>query len=78
MPNIGAIRKPNFLASNAKKIFNHLLLAFIKALIFQYFDLKSPIQIETNVSGYAIGRVLSQLNLDFDTLSNDLNESDFG
>ena len=30
MPNIGAIRKLNFLTSNAKKIFNYLWLTFIK------------------------------------------------
>ena len=63
MPNIGAIEKPNFLTPNAKKAFNHLQLAFIKAPILQHFDLKSHIQIEINISGYAIGRVLSQLNL---------------
>ena len=33
MPNIRAIEKPNFLTSNTKKAFNHLWLAFIKALI---------------------------------------------
>ena len=32
--NIEAIEKPNFLTANAKKIFNYLWLAFIKALIF--------------------------------------------
>ena len=32
--NIEAIGKSNFLTSNAKKIFNYLRLAFIKALIF--------------------------------------------
>ena len=40
MPNIGAIRKPTFLTFNAKKVFNHLKQAFIKALIFQHFDLE--------------------------------------
>ena len=30
MLNIGAIGKPNFLTPNAKKVFNHLQLAFIK------------------------------------------------
>ena len=33
MPNIGAMGKPNFLTPNAKKAFNHLWLAFIKAPI---------------------------------------------
>ena len=33
MPNIGATRKPNFLTPDAKKAFNQLRLAFIKAPI---------------------------------------------
>ena len=78
MLNIGVIGEPNFLISDAKKTFNHLRLVFIKAPIFQYFDLKSHIQIETDASSYAIGKVLSQLNLDSDALLNDLNKSDFG
>ena len=77
VPNIRAIGKPNFLISNAKKTFNHLRLAFTKALILWYFDLESHIQIEIDASSYAIGRVLSLLNLDFDVLSNDLKKSDF-
>ena len=59
MLNIGAIGELNFLTPKAKKAFNHLRLAFIKALIFQHFDFKSHIQIETDASGYAIGEVLS-------------------
>ena len=59
IPNIKAIKEPNFLTPNAKKAFNHLRLAFIKALIFQHVDLKSHIQIETDGSGYTIDRVLS-------------------
>ena len=80
MPNIGATKKPNFLTSNAKKAFNHLRLAFIKALILQHLDLESHIQIKIDASGYAIGGVLSQLNLASDALLNDLNlnQSDFG
>ena len=77
MPNIRATREPNFLTSDTKKTSNHLWLAFIKALILRYFDLESHIQIETNASSYAIGGVLSQLNLDSDAPSNDLNKSDF-
>ena len=34
IPNIKAIKKPTFVTSNAKKIFNYLKQAFIKALIF--------------------------------------------
>ena len=53
---------------------------FIKALIFQYFDLESHIWIKTDASGYAIDSVLGQLNLNSDVLLNDLNlnRSDFG
>ena len=70
--------KHNFLTPDAKKVFNYLRLAFIKASILQYFDLKNYIQIETDVSGYSINRVLSQLNLNFDAPLNNLNKSDFG
>ena len=78
--NIGATRKPNFLTSNAKKDFNYLRLAFIKVPILQQFDPKSYIQVETDASGYTIGRVLSQLNLDSNASSNDsnANKSNFG
>ena len=79
MPNIWARRKPNFLTFNTIKTFNHLQLAFIKAPIFPHFNLKSHIQIKTNASGYAIEKMLSQLNLDFNLSSKDLNlnKSDF-
>ena len=79
MPNIRAIREPNFLTFNVKNVFNYLQLAFIKVPILQYFDLKSYIQIETDVSGYAISGMLSQLNLNFNTSPNNLNlnKSDF-
>ena len=59
MPNIKATKKPNFLISDAKKAFIYLWLAFIKAPIFQHFNLKSYIRIQIDVLGYAIGRVLS-------------------
>ena len=77
--NIGATEKPNFVNPNAKKTFNYLRLAFIKAPIFQHFDLESYIRIETDISGYVIGGVLSQLNLDTDASPNNsnLNKSDF-
>ena len=39
MPNIRATREFTLLISNIKKVFNYLKLAFIKALIFWYFDL---------------------------------------
>ena len=77
VPNIRAKRKLNFLTSNAKKAFNHLRLAFIKAPILWHFDLESYIRIEIDVSSYAISRVLSELNLDSDVSPNDSNKSDF-
>ena len=43
LPNIGATKKSNFITPNTKKTFNHLQLAFIKALILQYFDLENLI-----------------------------------
>ena len=76
--NVGATGEPNFLTPDAKKAFNHLQLAFIKAPILQHFDLECHIRIKTDASSYTIGGVLSQLNLDFDALSNDSNKSDFG
>ena len=78
VPNIGATGEPNFLTPDAKKAFNHLRLAFIEAPILRHFDLESHIRIETDASGYAITRVLSQLNLDSDAPLNDLDKSDFG
>ena len=71
MPNIGATKEPNFLTPNAKKTFNHLRLAFIEAPIFRYFDPESHIRIKTDALGYAIGEVLSQLNLDSNVPPND-------
>ena len=80
-PNIKAIRKSTFLIFNIKKTFNRLKQAFIKALIYLYFDLKYYIWIETYALGYVIDRMLSQLNLNPNkiTLYN-LNsiKSDFG
>ena len=49
-----------FLISDAKKAFNCLRQAFIKASILQYFDLECYIRIETNISSYDIDGVLSQ------------------
>ena len=79
MSNIGAIGEPHFLISDAKKAFNHLKLAFIEAQILQHFDPESHVRIETNASSYAIGGILSQLNLDSNAPPNDLNldKSDF-
>ena len=53
--------RPKFLTLNAKTTFDHLRLAFTKALILQHFDPKCHIRIETNILGYAISKVLSKL-----------------
>ena len=73
VPNVGAIGEPNFLTPDDERAFNHLRLAFIETLILQHFDLENHIQIETDASDYAIGGVLSQLNLDYNASPNDLN-----
>ena len=60
LPNFDAKKNgPSFPTPNAKMAFNCLWLAFTKATIFGYFDLKCLIQIKTDVSGYAIDDVLS-------------------
>ena len=53
-----------YLTPNARQVFTQLRQAFNKALILQHFDSECYIRIETDVSGYAIGGVLSQLTLD--------------
>ena len=53
-----------FFISGARMIFTKLRQAFIKAPILHHFDLECHIRIETDESGYAISRVLSQLTLD--------------
>ena len=55
-----------FLTVDARKPFTKLTQAFVKALILNHFDSERYIRIETDVSGYAIGGILSQLT------SNDL------
>ena len=57
--NIGTTKKLFFLILNTKKNFKRLRQAFIKALIYQYFNLKYYIQIKTNISSYIINRLLS-------------------
>ena len=57
--NIGAMGESIFLTPGTKEAFNQLSQAFAKALILQHFDPECYIWIETDVSGYAIGRILS-------------------
>ena len=54
----------DFLTPEAKLAFTKLRQAFLKAPILHHFDLERHIRIETDVSGYAIGGVLSQLTSD--------------
>ena len=54
----------SFLTSGARKTFTKLGQVFIKAPILHHFDLERHIQVETDVSGYAIGGVFSQLTSD--------------
>ena len=61
-PNFGATEaRPNFLTLEARAAFNHLRLAFTKALILCHFDPECHIWIETDALGYAIDGLLSQL-----------------
>ena len=55
------VKKTSFLTSKAKLAFTQLWQVFTKAPILCHFDLKCHIRIETNVSSYAIGGILSQL-----------------
>ena len=49
----------DFLTLGAKLAFTQLKQAFVKALIFHHFDPERHIRIEIDVSGYAIGGVLT-------------------
>ena len=44
----------------AKEVFRKLKVAFAMALVLQHFDLKKPIRIETDTSGFAVAVILSQ------------------
>ena len=54
----------DFLTPGAKLAFTKLKQAFFKAPILHHFDSEHYIRIETDESGNAIGRVLSQLTSD--------------
>ena len=59
--NNSAKNVSNYLTSYTKKTFDQLRQAFTEAPIVQHIDLEQFIWVETDVSGHAIGRVLSQL-----------------
>ena len=54
----------DFLTSGTRLAFTELRQAFVKTPIFYYFEPERYIRVEIDVSGYAIGGVLSQLILD--------------
>ena len=58
-------KNPAFLTADARQAFTQLRQVFIEATILSHFDLERHMRIEIDVSGYAIGGVLSQLTLDF-------------
>ena len=77
--NIGATEEPTFLNPGARDAFNFLRQAFTKALILRHFDPECHIRIETDVSGYVISRVFTQLSSDWvDPDDLILSKSDFG
>ena len=51
-----------FLTPKARLVFTQLRQAFVETSIFHHFDPKSYIRIETDVSGYAMSGILSQLS----------------
>ena len=56
--------RSDFFTFGARLVFTKLRQAFVKALILHRFDPDHHIQIEIDVSGYAIDGVPSQLNSD--------------
>ena len=57
-------RALSYLTLKARLAFNKLKKAFTKTPILQHFDPECYIRIESDTSGYVIGRVLSQLTFD--------------
>lgn len=53
-----------FFTPRARLVFTKLRQVFIKAPIPDHFDPEYQIRIETNLLGYTIGRVISQLTTD--------------
>lgn len=61
----------DFLTFGTKEAFIYLLTAFIKVLIFYYFDSEYYIHIKTDAFGYTIGKTFNQIILN-QSLSNDM------
>ena len=54
----------DFFTPKARLAFTKVRQVFVKAPIFHYFKPKRHIQVETDISGYLIDRVFSQLTSD--------------
>ncbi len=54
------LRKNDFLTPKACRSFEELVATFINLLFLVYLDAKRPIQLEIDVSSYAISEILSQ------------------
>lgn len=57
--------KIDFLTLETKKYFIYLQKNFIQAIIFGFFDTKRYIYIKTDILGYIINRVLTQISLNY-------------
>ena len=55
------VEKPSFLTPDTRQAFTQLRQAITEAPILQHFDPKNYIQIKSDISGYTIGSVLSQM-----------------
>src|SRR5439155_5772075 len=51
---------PYILTKEAKEAFQKLKAAFATVPVLQHFDMKKPIRIETDASGFAVAAILSQ------------------
>ena len=58
-------KNPVFLTVDTRQAFIQLKQTFTEVLILNHFDLERHIWIETDISSYTIGGILSQLTLDF-------------
>ena len=61
LPSKNLNRATGYLTPNARRAFTQLRQIFTKALILRHFHPEYHIWIKTDMSGYAIGGVLSQL-----------------
>ena len=62
--SVKATKSSDYLIPAAKNALNYLRHTFTQAPILQHFNSEWHIWIETNISGYTISKILSQLILD--------------